>query len=150
MESIPGHRREWGVLEAALEDRIPFEVSVDMHPAQAQVREALHLHFSLSPIEKPWKTGTELLVLVPKTWKLDLNGAFPEMSKFFALWEGGYGNGRQCLVAAMPSAAECTAQCALLPAGFEFLIYVRIEEIELRAFKIVSLLRYMKPKTHLF
>ena len=127
MAEISMNRREWGVLEAGFEDAQPFEAAVEMHPPTAQVCEPLHLSFTISPVEAALGAGTDLLVAVPRTWKLDLNGAFPEISKFFAVWEGGYGNGRQCFVAAEPSAEGVQAHVALIPVGFEFLIHVHLE-----------------------
>ena len=100
MAEIPRDRRAWGRLEAGLEDQAPVEATVRMHPDRIQVREPVHLSFVISPVRAPLGPETDVLVLVPRTWKLNLNGAFPEISKFFAVWEGGYGNGRQCFVAA--------------------------------------------------
>ena len=133
MSDLPKSRADWGALEAGLESAQPFPASVEMAPAQARVREATNLSFTIRPTEGPIPKGTDLLTLVPKTWKLNLNGAFPEISKFFAVWEGGWGNGRQCLVAAFPSTDSVRATCELVPVGFEFLIHIRIEESDLPA-----------------
>ncbi len=127
MAEIPRNRREWGVLEAGFEDEQPFEAAVEMEPSTVQVREPVHLSFTISPVEAALEAGTDLLVEAPRTWELDLNGAFPEISKFFAVWEGGYGNGRQCFVAAEPLAQGVQARVALTPIGFEFLIHVHLD-----------------------
>ena len=131
MAGIPANRREWGMLEAGLEKQAPFLASVEMHPDRAQVREALHLSFSISPTAQALATRSDLLVLAPRTWKLDLNGAFPEIFQFFAVWKGGYGNGRQCLVKAEASAEGVSATCALIPVGFEFLVHVKTDGADL-------------------
>ena len=127
MDSIPMRRQEWGQLEARLEERTPFGVTVEMDPQVAQVREPLHLSWVIVPEESDLPDGTDLLTIVPRTWKLDLNGAFPELSKFFAVWEGGYGNGRQCLVKVDAPIEGVEATCELIPAGFEFLIHVHLK-----------------------
>ena len=127
MEMVPLKRQEWGQLEARLEGRSPFGASVEMDPEMAQVREPLHLSWVIVPEESELLAGTDLLTLVPRTWKLDLNGAFPELSKFYAVWAGGYGNGRQCLVKADAPVEGLEATCELIPAGFEFLIHVHLE-----------------------
>ena len=133
MADIPRNRREWGVLEASLEEATPLPVRVAMDPAEAQVRQALHLSFSITPVEQSFGEGTAVLSMVPKTWKLDLNGAFPEISKFFAVWKGGYGNGRECLVKAETDVPGTTITCELISVGFEFLVYARISGGEVPA-----------------
>jgi hypothetical protein len=127
VERIPSTRPEWGKLEAALEDREPIQVQLEMNPETAQVREAIHLSFSLS-FERDLGCGFSVLILVPKTWKLDLNGAFPEISKFFAIREGGYGNGRQCLVHVETPVYGLETRCELIPAGYEFLIHTELRD----------------------
>jgi hypothetical protein len=125
LEEIPRNRREWGALEAALEDREPARAEVEMGPGTAQVREALHLAFSIR-LAQDLESGYDILTLIPRTWKLDLNGAFPEISKFFSVWDGGYGNGRQCLVRSETLVEGVETRCELIPAGFEFLIHTEV------------------------
>ncbi len=125
LEDIPRNRREWGALEAALVDRDPLQAEIEMSPTSAQVREALHVSFTIR-FGRDLAPGTAILTMIPRTWKLDLNGAFPEISKFFAVWDGGYGNGRQCLVRVDTSAENEQARCELIPAGFEFLVFAEL------------------------
>ena len=53
MTEIPRDRQAWGRLEGGLEDQVPFEATVTMHPDRIQVREPVHLSFVISPVRAP-------------------------------------------------------------------------------------------------
>ena len=106
---IPSNSREWGLVDAAMEDAAPIEARIRMSPAETQARLAQHVSFEVRPNED-FTPGSDILVLIPREWKLDLNGAFPRIYQFFAVRQGGHGNGRQCLLEAETS-VPCGLRC---------------------------------------
>jgi len=124
----------WRDISWDAETRRPVAMDCRADPAQATVRQAMHLRLEYTPTGFDLPAGSEIGIEVPRIWKKHLGMAFRELHAEFDTDDERHPGGSFCLVTARaPEDSDAVCERQLVSVGFEFLIHVVIAEGTLRA-----------------